>query len=130
MAFTFDHVIQGENIYDDPFRIRRLLLEHTDGRCWRYLRDLAELNVQLATLQSTEQLLTEAAEKEKCVADIAVTVTAIVKLEGILVTAGYAAFELMPLNRETGEGVTEIEVMESLKLFIEFAEGKGLGVGM
>lgn len=50
-------------------------------------------------------------------------------LEGILAQAGYAAFELPLFDPNTGEGVTEFEVLEIVKAFVEYAEGKGERLG-
>lgn len=120
MSRTFDFTIQGESIKVDPFKIRRLLLEHTDGRCWRYAADLAKLAKDLEDLREQEKV----SPTEELVAQISVTLLAMVKVEGILANAAMEAFEFAELNLATGEGVTEFEALEVFKKYIEYAEGK------
>ncbi len=51
------------------------------------------------------------------------------ELEGILAQAAFEAFEFPEFDATTGEGTTEREAIEILKMFLEYAEGKGERLG-
>jgi|SRR6185436_7868776 len=123
MSRTFSYAIQGQTLHDDPFKIRRILLEQTDGRCWKYLGDLSKISKELDELIAVESTL-RGGELEQCQAKIAISRVAISKLEGVLAKATMEAFDFEELNRETGDGVTELEALLILKQYMEYAEGK------
>ncbi len=60
---------------------------------------------------------------------IAICSNQIAELEGVLANAAYKAFDLPPLNPDDGSGVTEHEVIEILKAYLDYAEGKGERLG-
>lgn len=60
---------------------------------------------------------------------VAIYSNKISELEGVLARASMMAFELPEYDLNTGEGVTEQEAIELLKLFVEYAEGKGERLG-
>jgi hypothetical protein len=55
--------------------------------------------------------------------------TRMTDIEGVLATASALAFGLPPFDNETGQGTTDLEAIEVLKLFLEYAEGKGERLG-
>jgi len=82
------------------------------------MHDLAVFKRQLVELGILDQ------ELETTKAAIAINQLNSCKLEGILAEAAIEAFNFQSLNVETGEGVTEIEALEILGRYMEYAEGK------
>lgn len=121
-------------MYEDPLKVRRGLLEYTDGRCWEYASDLSTMTDELVKLREQQAMLQmgaanenaeQAAERIRVEATVRMQTIAIAKLEGVLAKAAIEAFEFQPLNPEDGKGVTELEALEVLTQFLGFAEGKG-----
>lgn len=60
---------------------------------------------------------------------VAIYSNRISELEGVLAQAAMKAFELPEFDLNDGTGVTELEAIEILKSFVEYAEGKGERLG-
>lgn len=118
MLKPFDYEIQGNTLFADALKVRRGLLENTDGRAWIYIRDLD-------TLKTEAVKLSDAAKTPEVDAQTAINALAVVRLEGILAQATRNAFDMIPVDPETGVGVSEYEALLLLQKFMEYAEGKG-----
>lgn len=119
MNNVFGFVYENTRCFADPLKVRRVLLEGTDGRAWTYVRDLALYKEQLA------QPLEEGTTPEQLAAHQAVLRLNIARLEGALAEAAIEAFELPPFNPKDGSGCTELIVLTILAQYMEFAAGKG-----
>jgi len=115
MIEPFVYTVQGDKLFADPLRVRRLFLEATDGRGWQYIADLDRARTELDKLTGDDP---------KIVAQRAVLEVAKVKIEGALAEATITAFDMPPFDPTTGEGVTEYDALDILRQFMEYAEGK------
>lgn len=107
---------QPEGVYVDPLKLRRKLLTATSGRCWEWAKKVKTYESQLVQIKDLAGETPEAqrAEWSKDMAE----------LEGRLAEAAFAAFELAPIDPETGLGVTEMTALEFLNDFLGWLEKK------
>ena len=163
---VFPFTVGDSHCYADPMKVRRVLLQHTMGKCWSVVREIRrsqdeltdarnkadELRKELETTPTTEDELKVFAEIQKAHAEqkqtnlpfdqfpraykadmyegkVAILSNKIAQLEGTLAGAAYEAFDLPPFKLDDGSGVTESEALGVLKLFLEYAEGKGERLG-
>lgn len=125
-AELFIYEYGGQQIYADPFKIRRILLEHTDGRAWEYMHALYDLKQAEKELRvQEEQVQPGTPDGERVKAQLALNLISSSKLEGVLAGATMEAFEFSPIDPESGQGITEDSALEILAKYMEFAEGKG-----
>jgi hypothetical protein len=122
--YTF--LLDGKKVYLDSLKIRRELLSATHGRVWAYLRDLAILKDAHKELQDTKENLQDLSKKDREVveAKLAVAAVSIANLEGTIAEAAYKAFNLLPIDPETGEGTSEVAVLGILSDYMEYVQGK------
>lgn len=157
----------GDNeLYADPLKVRRVLLNQTAGKCWGIVQEVRKLqeviakcreeitalNDDLSVTPTTEEESKLSGEIEKSLQEnktpttpfenyprkmkvfgyenqVAGLCQRLATLEELLAAASMHAFGLNPIDIETGEGVTEMEAIEVLIAFLEYAEGKGLRLG-
>lgn len=124
MENAFKCVVQGVTAYFDPIKIRRILLETSEGRCWTRIRELQALKEELDAYQVEEAGDVAEPRKSQLDALVAINLTETARLEGLLAAFAHEAFEFIPLNQDTGDGVGEEESLEALRDFMDFAEGK------
>ncbi len=148
----FVYEVRGEKKHADPQRVRRLLLSATEGRCWALIQEARAYIEKVKELQPVEKELREDLEKnpptlveesnesakdiadvnllprphklKAVIAQIALLIAHVSKIEATLSAASMDAFEFAPLDPETGDGITEDEAFQVLIAFLEFGEGK------
>lgn len=118
MHGIFAYTIGDVTVHYDPLKVRRILLEKTDGRAWTYVRDLALMKQESEGLADVLPVETREAQQ-------AVLRVKIARLEGVLAAATVEAFELSPFSPEDGSGWTEMAALTLLAQYMEFAAGKG-----
>jgi hypothetical protein len=119
MLAVFEYTYRDETRFADPLRVRRLLLQHTDGRAWTYVRDLAVRKAEKTEIENNQDLSPEQRE-----AHLAINRVESANLEGILATAAVEAFDLPEFDPSDGTGTTELEALTLLQGYMEFAAGK------
>ncbi len=112
---------EGES-FADPVKVRRLLLSHSDGRFWSWVADAARNQKEMAEARQATGDDPEAMARIE--AALAIHRSAIAELEGKIASAAYVAFGVPPMDTDTGDGVTEGEVLQVVRDFLEYAEKK------
>lgn len=125
MNSVFQYTHDGVTQYADALKVRRILLNKTDGRAWTYIRDLAATKDAKELIdKETENEDGSPVTPEQREARHAIARVQIANLEGILATAAIEAFEFAPFNPEDGSGCTELDALILLQQYMEFAAGK------
>lgn len=119
MKNIYQFQIRDKVYYEDPLSIRRGLLNATDGRAWAIIRRLNEAKEEYKRLSTPDQPLDNVTDAKKAIVGLEIA-----NLEGELSQATAKAFFFPQLDRGTGEGITEMECLELLRDFMEFAEKK------
>ena len=120
MDSVFTYAVADKTYYADALKVRRILLSHTDGRAWTYVRDIATIKEDIDSLNADANIDKEVKEAKLGLARMAVS-----RLEGILAEAAVTAFEWTPFDPATGDGCTELTALTVLSEYMEFAAGKG-----
>lgn len=108
----FPYVVQGQQLWADPIRVLRLLLQHTQGR----LNDLCrQANRLLDQTRDNGPPPAEPGTPEYVLAQ---------ESRGRLADAAVAAFGLPPFDPFTGQGVLENEAFDVLVAFMDWQEQK------
>ena len=109
---TFCYELAGYGSrYADPIQIRRDLLIASGGQVWQWAAEARALQDQMSVALEGDQR--------------AILAVRLAETEGRLAAAAYQAFDLPPVNPNTGAGVPEEEMAAILKGFLGYAEGKG-----
>lgn len=119
MNLVFEGTVRGVKYHFDPFTVRRGLLTESHGRIWDHIHAANGFKTELETLRSTSD-----ADPEITKSKIAIAEVSLANAEMLISRAAYAAFNLASVNMQAGDGVTELEILELLRQFLEYAEGK------
>jgi len=99
-VFQYQDYHNQKHLYGDPLACRRRLLKATGAKLDEYI-----------DMQSDEDTLKREFADEQ------------------LIAAVRSAFELEPINRDTGEGVTDAYCLDLLRQFVEYYEAKKAEAG-
>ena len=118
-------LLEGEEkpIYLDPMSIRRTLMTQSSGRCWEWIRSAR------AILQTLKEIPDDDFS-EKAIATRAELSMRQSVLEGDLADAAYHAFGFEPIDAETGEGITETQILRLLTEYVGWVESKKESAGI
>lgn len=113
----------GVEVASDPLRLRRAVINASQGRAFEWVTSINLLQKRLKEIQNVdvssledpklkEQILAERAEWSRVIADI----------EGQLAIAAFQAFDLLPLGQDDEGNVTGIGEVGALRIMQEFLE--------
>lgn len=107
-------------VFVDPLAVRRGLLVATSGRGWEWAQQARDFDRAITALPETPPQ----GEEEQYAARKAEYSMRLAEIEGRLVAAAYQAFDLTPVDKTTGHGVTEQIMLAVLQDYLAWMEEK------